>query len=325
VNSADGGPLVIGDRQGAFSIAANGRVVWNNQTIGWAEVASFGAPTDAGAWLAKTTANASAVAEELISAPQDGGMLRAERWRTLFTIKDLDPLDGCHTEVRDGSAIFECERGPHPSARAHVEGGTLVVTVTQAGTTRTVERLPLPDGACVQPTGSYRQGVNPDGRRFAHVDPNVAVAGALSSVPLARSPARCADAGAASAGPTFDVHIILPRRGTTDPASLFVPALGARRQLRVSPANPWADCDARAFPRSSIAIVRCYDRFEGNGTTQDTVLLDQGELSTNATRGLPATRRATRDPESENILLPCNARVRYVIRRPPGGRPPKEW
>ena len=233
-----------------------------------------------------------------------------DRSRQLFTIPDLDPLDGCHAEVRDGGAFFECERGGHPSARVVTEDGAVRIEVTRAAVTRVVERVPLPKGACAQLAASYRQNTPrfPDGPRLHRVDPFVDIAASRSDPARVQSPGRCADAGS-GVGPTIDVQIILPGRGTTKLASLFVPAQRARRSLDVFPANASTLCDAHVFPRSAVAILRCYDAWD-NGTTQATILFDQGELSTGG-------GRKTQNPDTGNILLPCNSRVHYVIRRSP--------
>jgi hypothetical protein len=240
-----------------------------------------------------------------------------EEERRLFGLPDIEPIDACHAEAERTVATFSCDRGEHPSARLAVGATGIELTVSRPGSPKTTELL-SPD-ACgavsvlslqADDTGSaldgglqrYAQWTPTDARDAnaggSHFDPFEGIAAAHRKLVQGRSPERCRDAGP---GPTVTIVLAVPHHPASETGvTISAPQLGLREPLWIG--GPGESCDAREYPRSAIAAVRCYDSREFT-VHQVTIFAEHDDLQWGFRKTGPPV-----------VLLPCNARIEFVVR-----------
>jgi hypothetical protein len=237
--------------------------------------------------------------------------------RKLFAVPDIEPIDGCHAEVTGGVAAFACARGDHPTARLTVTAGGLELTITRAASPLRTEIVD--PGRCarvsvkalVQATSieertahqtRYLQWSPTDARQPEIVgpgfDPFKGIARDHRAMIPARAPERCADAGP---GPTVVVELVVPTHPGHRDVVLSVPSLSLRESLELGGDT----CEARVYPRSAIAVARCYSECQ---VVQRAVFVEHDELLWRRPHVMHS------QPEPPPVLLPCHATVRFVVR-----------
>jgi hypothetical protein len=242
--------------------------------------------------------------------------------RKLFSVPDIEPIDGCHAEAVGDVASFACERGDHPTARVTGTARGIELAVTRPGSPASMESLAQGSCATVKvesvrvagpvvdtPSAQYLQWAPDDAREPSKhgggFDPFEGVAADRRKVLPARFPGRCADAGAGS--PTsIELMVRRAASGRGNEVVLTVPAVSLRETLDVSGDS----CEVRAYPRSGIAVARCYTQPDPS-VMQRTLFVDHDELSWR----YPYPMHARPDPPP--VLLPCHAAIRFVVHDQP--------
>lgn len=259
--------------------------------------------------------------------------------RELFSLPDIEPIDGCHANETESDVDFACARGDHPGAHLSLTADGPVLTITHPGTSPVTEALG--PASCVGLSMSsselapalagpgsvrYEQWSPAEsGTRPAASPPEgglqslaaVTARGPFSTIAseleersmwrrrraVASAPERCADAGA---GPARTVDVVVWQTGPRHPPGqlasrgwmLSAPSL-APQDLDFD-SGPEELCEARAYPRSQIAVVRCFHGEDGvMNLDQLTLYVDHDDV---------------RSTSGATFALPCHSRVHFVIR-----------